>query len=60
MNFQIRQSVKVINTKHKRHGDAGNVEAIDTEAQKVKVKFDTPDPDGEVVELKFADLQTLS
>eukprot|EP01034_Spumella_vulgaris_P008092 gene8092-10297_t len=60
MNFQIRQSVKVINAKHKRHGEAGIVEAIDTEAQKVKVKFDTPDPDGEVVELKAADLVALT
>lgn len=57
--MNIRESVKVTNAKHKRHNDAGIIEAVDTVAEKVTVKFDTPEPNGETLVLKFSDVTVL-
>lgn len=57
--MEIRQSVLVTNSKHKRHQQAGIIESVDKDAGKVVVKFDTPDPTGETVELKISDVTVL-
>lgn len=59
MNFHIRQSVKVTNEKHPRLNDAGVVEAVDPKGKKLAVRFDTPEPAGELVDLKFTDVTLL-
>lgn len=57
--MRVRMSVTVTGTKAKRKGDTGIIEAIDLEADKVSVRFDTPDPTGELVTYKAADLTVL-
>lgn len=61
--MEIRQSVKVINAKLERHGEAGIVEKVERNAKgepvNVDVKFDTPDPAGALETFKAADLTVL-
>lgn len=52
-------SVKVTKAGHKRKGETGIIESFNDEAGTVEVKFDTPDPDGEVVTIKADDLAAL-
>lgn len=63
--MRVRQSVTVTKPKHARTGEVGTIEKLigaDAQGQnpkKVEVKFDTPDPDGEIIEFAAADVTLL-
>lgn len=68
--MHIRQSVQVTKQGHARHGEAGIIETIESATGKMVkgkapvtvvygVRFDTPDPDGELVKFGAKDLKSL-
>lgn len=63
--MRVRQSVTVTKPKHARTGEVGTIEKLigadaqGQNAKKVEVKFDTPDPDGEIIEFAVADVTLL-
>lgn len=63
--MRVRMSVKVTKAKHPRNGEVGSIETlIDADKKgenpkRVAVKFDLPDPDGEVVEFAAGDVELL-
>lgn len=63
--MRVRQSVTVTKPKHARTGEVGTIEKLigadekGENPKKLLVKFDTPDPDGEIIEFAAADLTLL-
>lgn len=61
--MRVRQSVRVTKAKHPRLNDVGYIEKLigtdkkGENPKKVIVKFDTPDPDGELVEFAVGDVE---